>query len=246
MTAHPIPELTPLQARVLGVLVEKEKTVPDTYPLTLNALTSGCNQKSSRDPVMNASESEVRDVLDDLRRASLVIESSGGRTMRYAHNVGRVLGLPSQSVALLAMLCLRGPQTAGELRLHCDRLHRFVDISSVEAFLAELRDREDGALVVELARQPGARENRWMHRLCGEPAEAAAGAGAGGHAGSGTRDGGDVQAVGAPGTGVPAAGAPAFGTPAAGSLSDADAALFASLLERVERLEQEVEALKRR
>ncbi|MFT4101706.1 MAG: YceH family protein [Burkholderiaceae bacterium] len=229
MTAHPIPELTPLQARVLGVLVEKEKTVPDTYPLTLNALTAGCNQKSSRDPVMNATDSEVRDAVDELRRASLVIESSGGRTMRYAQNVGRVLGLPSQSVALLAMLCLRGPQTAGELRLHCDRLHRFVDISSVEAFLAELAGREEGPLVVELARQPGARENRWMHRLCGEPAEAAAGAGGqadGGMRDSGARDGGHAQA--------------------AGSLSDADAALLVELLERVERLEQEVEALKRR
>ncbi|MFT3799633.1 MAG: YceH family protein [Burkholderiaceae bacterium] len=229
MTAHPIPELTPLQARVLGVLVEKEKTVPDTYPLTLNALTAGCNQKSSRDPVMNATESEVREAVDELRRVSLVIESSGGRTMRYAQNVGRVLGLPSQSVALLAMLCLRGPQTAGELRLHCDRLHRFVDISSVEAFLAELAGREEGPMVVELARQPGARENRWMHRLCGEPAEAAVGAGGQGDGGmreGGARDGGHAQA--------------------AGSLSDADAALLVELLERVERLEQEVEALKRR
>lgn len=165
-----LPALSLLEARVLGVLVEKQHTVPDTYPLTLNALVSGCNQKTSRDPVLSAAEAQVQAALDHLRSLSLVIESSGGRVMRYAHNVERVLQVPPQSVALLATLMLRGPQTAGELRISCERLHRFADISAVEAFLAELAERAAGPLVVELARQPGARENRWAHLLSGPPA----------------------------------------------------------------------------
>ena len=165
-----IPDLPPLEARVLGVLVEKERTVPDTYPLSLNALTLGCNQKNNRDPLMQVTEAEVQAAVDALRRLSLVIESSGSRVMRYAQNVGRVLRVPDPAVALLAALMLRGPQTAGELRINCERLHRFADISSVEAFLAELSQRPAGALVVELARQPGARENRWAHLLSGAPA----------------------------------------------------------------------------
>jgi hypothetical protein len=160
--------LTALQARVLGVLVEKRLTVPDTYPLTLNALTAGCNQKTSRDPVMNATEAEVQDALDGLRRASLVIESSGGRVMRYAENVRRVLEVPSESVALLAVLALRGPQTAAELRLNCERLQRFSDQSAIEGFLDELANRSSGPLVALLPRQPGARESRWAHLLCGD------------------------------------------------------------------------------
>jgi hypothetical protein len=170
-----IPTLPPLEARVLGVLVEKQHTVPDSYPLTLNALVSGCNQKSSRDPVMEASEAEVQAAVDRLKSLALVMETSGGRVMRYSQNVGKVLGIPPQSVALIAVMCLRGPQTAGELRINSERLHRFGDILSVQAFLEELAERADGALVRELARAPGARETRWMHLLCGEPAEAAPG-----------------------------------------------------------------------
>lgn len=161
--------LTLLETRVLGVLMEKERTVRDSYPLTLNALVSGCNQKTSRDPIIATTESEVLAAIDSLRSMSLVIESSGGRTQRYSHNFERVLQVPRQSSALLAVLMLRGPQTAGELRTNCERLHSFSDISSVEAFLHELRDRADGALVTELPRQPGARENRWMHLLSGAP-----------------------------------------------------------------------------
>lgn len=170
MPETPLPPLSLLEARVLGVLVEKERTVPDTYPLSLNALTAGCNQKTSRNPVIEASESEVQAALDTLRRHSLVIESSGSRTMRYSHNVKRVFGLPSQSVALLAMLALRGPQTAAELRANCERLERFADTSSVEGFLDEMAARPHGPLVVLLPRQPGAREARWMHLLGGAPA----------------------------------------------------------------------------
>ncbi len=166
--------LSPLEARVLGVLAEKQHTVPDTYPLSLNALVAGCNQKTSRQPIMEATEAEVQAAIDSLRGPTLIIESSGGRVPRYAHNLDRVLHLPAQAVALLTMLMLRGPQTAGELRINCERMHRFADISAVEGFLDELAERPAGTLVVELSRQPGARENRWVHLLCGPPAEEAA------------------------------------------------------------------------
>ena len=162
--------LSLLETRVLGVLVEKQHTVPDSYPLSLNALVLGCNQKTARDPVLNASEAEVQDAVDALRVLSLVFESSGSRVARYEHNAGRVLALPSQSVALLAVLMLRGPQTASELRANCERLHRFADTSSVEAFLDELAARaaeKGGPLALRLPRAPGAREPRWTHLLAG-------------------------------------------------------------------------------
>ena len=165
----PLPTLSLLEARVLGVLVEKRHTVPDTYPLTLNALVAGCNQKTSRDPVLDAREADVQAAVDHLRQLSLVVESSGGRAMRYAENAARVLGLPSESVALLATLMLRGPQTPAELRANGERLHRFADVSSVEAYLDELTTRPAGPFVVELPRQPGTREARWMHLISGPP-----------------------------------------------------------------------------
>jgi len=161
--------LSLLETRVLGTLYEKHHTVPDSYPLTLNALVSGCNQKTSRSPVMEASEAEVQAAIDSLKSANLVIESSGGRVMRYAHNIERVLQVPSQSAALLTSLMLRGPQTAGELRINCERMHSFADISAVQGFLNELAARPAGALVVELPRLSGARENRWAHLLSGPP-----------------------------------------------------------------------------
>jgi uncharacterized protein YceH (UPF0502 family) len=164
-----LPQLSLLETRVVGVLVEKQHTVPDSYPLTLNALVSGCNQKTSRDPVIEAGEAEVQAAIDRLKSLSMVMESSGGRVMRYAHNAGKVLGIPPQSMALLAVLFLRGPQTPGELRINSERLHKFGDILSVQAFLDELAERRDGALVRELPRQPGARESRWAHLLSGEP-----------------------------------------------------------------------------
>jgi hypothetical protein len=175
--ANGLPVLSLLETRVLGVLVEKERTVPDSYPLTLNALTAGCNQRSSRNPVLDASEAEVQAVVDRLKSLALAMETSGGRVMRYAHNVGRVLQIPPQSVALLAVLFLRGPQTPGELRINSERLHKFGDLLSVQAFLEELAERPAGALVKELPRQPGARENRWTHLLSGEPAPEAVAAG---------------------------------------------------------------------
>lgn len=169
MTYHRLPILSPLETRVLGVLYEKQRTVPDSYPLSLNALVAGCSQKTSRSPVMEATEAQVQAALDSLKGPALVMESSGGRVTRYAHNLERVLQLPSQALAILTLLMLRGPQTAGELRINCERLHRFADISAVEGFLEELSERPEGALVVELPRQPGARENRWAHLLGGAP-----------------------------------------------------------------------------
>ena len=170
-----LPTLSLLETRVLGVLVEKQRTVPDSYPLTLNALVSGCNQKTSRNPVLEVSDAQAQAALDSLKGYSLVSETSGGRSFRYAHNADRVLQLPSQSVILLAVLMLRGPQTAGELRIACDRMHNFADISSVEGFLDELAGRPAGALVLKLSRLPGARESRWAHLLSGPPAEDVAG-----------------------------------------------------------------------
>ncbi len=167
--------LSAIQARVLGTLMEKARTVPDSYPLTLNSLQSGCNQKSSREPVMNLNESDIAEALDGLRERGLVRESSGGRTARYEHNFQRGVGVPEQSAVVLGMLLLRGPQTSGELRLNTERWYKFLDIASVEGFLEELQDRTDekgGPLVVKLPRAPGAREQRWAHLLCG-PVDAA-------------------------------------------------------------------------
>ncbi len=170
MSQFSLPALSLLETRVLGVLVEKQHTVPDTYPLSLNSLVAGCNQKTSREPVLSATDDEVQGAIDHLKMLSLVMEASGSRVTRYEHSADRMLRLPPQSMAILAILMLRGPQTPGELRINCERLHKFSDISSVEAFLNELRDRPAGAMVVELPRRPGSRENRWAHLLAGEPA----------------------------------------------------------------------------
>ena len=162
--------LTPAEARVLGTLMEKARTVPDTYPMSLNALVAGCNQKSSRDPITNLTEAEVQEALDGLKSRSLAFSSSGSRVARWEHNFQRALVVPEQSAVLLGLLMLRGPQTAGELRIHSERWYRFADISSVEAFLDELANRSEekgGPLVVQLPRAAGAREARWAHLLCG-------------------------------------------------------------------------------
>jgi uncharacterized protein YceH (UPF0502 family) len=169
--------LSLLEARVLGVLIEKAAIVPDSYPLSLNALVLGCNQKTAREPVIAAAESEVQDALDGLKSLHLVFEASGSRVARHEHNAARVLGLPSQSVALLATLMLRGPQTASELRANSERLHRFADLSSVEGFLDELAARAEekgGPLALRQARAAGAREARWVHLLSGIPEAAPA------------------------------------------------------------------------
>ena len=165
--------LTPLEARVLGVLVEKQATVPDTYPLSLNALVAGSNQKTARHPVIEATDAEVLTALDGLKSLSLIFEGSSSRVVKFEHNTGRVLQVPSQAVALLAVLMLRGQQTSAELRLSCERLHRFADISSVEGFLEELAAKAV-PMVLKLPRAAGEREARWAHLLCGEVALPAA------------------------------------------------------------------------
>lgn len=180
--------LSPTEARVLATLMEKARTVPDSYPLTLNSLASGCNQKTSREPVMNLSEADILSALDSLRDRHLVIEVSGQRAMRWEHNFERVLGVPSQASALLGLLMLRGPQTAAELRTNAERWHRFADTGSVEAFLEELQDRSEekgGALVQLLPKAPGAREARWAQLLGGAPSLPAPGSASSGHSGDG-------------------------------------------------------------
>lgn len=172
-------QFSAIEARVLGTLMEKARTVPDSYPLTLNSLLLGCNQKTSREPLMELDEAQVASALDTLKPLGLVREVSGGRTTRYEHNFQRAIGVPEQSAVLLGLLLLRGPQTAGELRLNTERWYKFADISSVEGFLEELQDRpaeKGGPLVVKLPRAPGTREQRWAHLLCGPVDEPQAGA----------------------------------------------------------------------
>jgi len=164
------PVLSPVEARVLGVLFEKQYTTPDVYPMTVNALLAGCNQKTSRHPVMELKEADVLSALESLKSRSLVMESYGasGRVLRYAQNLRKWLNVGQSTTALLVTLILRGPQTGAELRANSDRLCQFADLSSVEAYLDEMSNRKDGALAVKLPRQPGARESRWAHLLCGE------------------------------------------------------------------------------
>ncbi|UCE30535.1 MAG: YceH family protein [Burkholderiales bacterium] len=233
MDRRPPPLLSPLEARVVAVLYEKRRTVPDTYPLTLNALVAGCNQKSSREPVMNVTAADVQAAIDRLMRLSLVIESSGGRVMRYSENIKAVLQVPSESVALLAVLILRGPQTAGELRIHCERMQRFSDISAVQGFLNELAEWPAGAMVVELPRQPGARETRWAHLLSGPVAPGGAAAAAG-----------TVAASAAP---VASAAVSPVGVPDEGEsgVDRATAAELDALKARVSRLEDQLSSLAR-
>jgi uncharacterized protein len=163
--------LTPHEARVLGTLMEKARTVPDSYPLSLNALVLGCNQKTSRDPVMELSDDDARAALDLLKARSLVFEASSSRVPRFEHNVYRGLQVSDDEGAVLGLLMLRGPQTPAELRTNGDRWTKFADSTAVEAVLQTLAQRgEDGGLqsVVKLPKLPGSREHRWMHLLCGE------------------------------------------------------------------------------
>ena len=190
--------LTPIEARVLGTLMEKARTVPDSYPLTLNSLLLGCNQKTSRDPLMDLTEAQVALALDSLKQTGLVRESSGGRTTRFEHNFQRVVGVPEQSAVILGLLMLRGPQTAGELRLNTERWYRFADISSVEGFLDELQQRspeKGGPLVVKLERAPGTREQRWAHLLCGAVDARSAAGGEGTKVGGGHANGSDTERI---------------------------------------------------
>lgn len=160
-------ELTALGQRVMGSLLEKERTVPDTYPMTLNGLRTACNQTSGRDPVMALEESEVQRTLDDLRAAGLtrvIHPSHGARQPKYRQVLDEVLHLDDAERAVITLLLLRGPQTPGELRSRSDRLHAFTDLDEVDAALRSLAGRDE-PLVAELDRRPGQKEQRWIHLL---------------------------------------------------------------------------------
>lgn len=162
-----LPVLTPQEQRVLGVLLEKERTVPASYPMTLNALRTGCNQASSRDPVVDYDEQTVETTARGLRDRELlrvVWGGAGQRTLKYHQRLAERLELPADERALITVLLLRGPQTAGELRTRTDRLHAFADRGAVEEVLTRMADRST-PLVRELARQPGQHDPRWVHLL---------------------------------------------------------------------------------
>lgn len=164
-------DLTAEEARVLGCLVEKAITTPDYYPLTLNALISACNQKSSRDPVVEYGETEVLEAHDGLKEKGLIFRitsSSGSRTPRYEHNFFDALRLTQAQGAALCVLMLRGPQTVGEIRQRTARLHDFNSLTEVEEALEDLVSKQPRSLAMKLARRPGEKEARYAHLLCGE------------------------------------------------------------------------------
>ncbi len=173
-------ELSAKEARVVGCLLEKQLTTPEQYPMTLNGLTTACNQKTNREPVMELSESEVQQTLDLLLRKHIIRTLSGSRTMKYEHRFCNSefgnLKFSPQEVAVVTTLLLRGAQTPGELRTRTNRLHDFADVGEVEQTLTELANREDGPFCVRLAREPGKRESRFMHLFSGEVSNVATGA----------------------------------------------------------------------
>lgn len=161
-------ELTAMQVRVLGCLLEKKETTPEQYPLTLNSLRNACNQKTARLPVTTYSEGEVGHTLRELESLGLVREAWGARVAKYEHQAGKVLGLHSKGLALLCPLMLRGPQTLGELKTHSHRLFEFDDLDDIQYTLQRLAE-HDPPLVMPLPRQAGQKEIRYAHLLCGEP-----------------------------------------------------------------------------
>ncbi|MEI8658249.1 YceH family protein [Vibrio sp. Hal054] len=167
-------ELSPLEARVIGCLIEKEVTTPDYYPLTLNSLTAAVNQKSNREPVLSLSDAEVQDVVSELISRRLVSDESGfnSRASKFQHRFCNTefgdLKLNEQELGIVCCLLLRGPQTPGELRTRTNRLCSFNDVKETEAVLERLAARESGALVVKLPREPGKRESRYQHLFSGE------------------------------------------------------------------------------
>lgn len=161
-------ELTSIQARVLGCLMEKKETTPDQYPLTLNSLKNACNQKTARNPITDYNEGEIGHTLRELESMGLVSEVWGARVAKYEHQAGKALGLHSKGLALLCPLLLRGPQTLAELKTNAHRLHEFDDLDDVQYTLQRLAEHET-PMVLSLPRQPGQKEIRYAHLLCGEP-----------------------------------------------------------------------------
>ena len=166
-------ELSPIEARVIGCLIEKQITTPDQYPLSLNALVNACNQKSNRDPVMSADEAAIQTTLDHLIRKHIVIEKSGfgSRVPKYQHRLCNTefgpLKFTPQELAIVCELLVRGPQTPGELRTRAARMASFSDVGQVETTLESLSSRTDGPFVVRLPREPGRRESRYAHLFSG-------------------------------------------------------------------------------
>lgn len=162
--------LTDVDVRILGSLIEKELSTPDYYPLSLNALTTACNQTSNRDPVVHYDDDTVARAIEGLRRRSLVrvVQQSGSRVSKYRHLVNETLGLVTRQTAVLSVLMLRGPQTVGELRTRTERLVRFDSLEEVETVLEQLMSRAPSPIVVGLPRQPGQKELRYAHLLAGE------------------------------------------------------------------------------
>lgn len=162
--------LNPVESRVLGSLIEKQITTPDYYPLTLVALTAACNQKSNRNPVTAFDEKEIARALLTLREKRLAWETAeaGARVMKYSHHIAGRFTLSDTQLAILCELILRGPQTGGELRTHCERMYPLGDSLQTEALLQSLMDYPETPLVVKLPRESGRRENRYAHLLCGE------------------------------------------------------------------------------
>ena len=163
--------LNKTEVRVVGALVEKSLATPEYYPLTLKALTAACNQKSNRDPVMQLDEKDVVRSLDSLREMKLawMVHQAGARAPKYEHRVDEVFGLDELSLAVMCELMVRGPQTLGELRSHAGRFGGIRDRQEVEDIVDELENRDGGALVARLPRQPGRKESRYCHLLAGEP-----------------------------------------------------------------------------
>lgn len=164
-------DLTDTEIRVLGSLVEKEMATPDNYPLSLNALTTACNQKTSRDPVVEYDDETVLDAIESLRQRQMAATLTGRdhRVPKYRHWLPETLRLGNRELAVLCVMMLRGPQTIGELKERTHRLHEFDDLSSVETCLQKLAEREPEPLVVLLPRRPGEREPRWAHLMSGQP-----------------------------------------------------------------------------
>lgn len=163
-------ELDPVEIRVLGCLLEKEQTTPDAYPLSVNALVAACNQKSNREPVMRASEADVEAALDRLHQEVLVWPVDGARVRKWRHSLDAQWELAAPTRAVMTVLLLRGPQTAGEIRGRTERMHAFASTSEVEDALFELASGEE-PLTVHLARRPGQKEARWTHLVAGQPSE---------------------------------------------------------------------------
>lgn len=218
-------QFTALEARVIGSLIEKAITTPDQYPLSLNALTNACNQKSNRDPVLELDERTVQETLDGLIKKHLVLERSGfgSRVPKYQHrfcNTGfGTLDFTPQETAILCELLLRGPQTPGELRTRASRMAPISEVGEVETALSRLASREDGPFVVRLVREPGRRDSRYAHLLSGSV--------------EGATEGIEEHT---------AAAAPAAATPRADTKSLQDR--VAQLEQRVAQLEREIQGLR--